>query len=272
MDEFVQNYVLSLMTFYYTQYSTAFKYYRAEKEKEISDLLKEIKESNLDQNHLQKCRNQLQKMKEDYKIHFDENKANLAEIKKRATYLRNYFQDTENNKLKTIEGIFQTFMFEYLYKFEKIHTISYMGNYSDMAVILNQLELSKFKMFKEITAELSQNKTTKALKWCQINRSALKKNKLNFEYKLLANKIIEFLGMQRDDKFILDFIQKELASSTSDLEELYFCLKLILERPKIMKVPYDLSWEAILKDFYKIFFEIEGFDRNYFFENILQVS
>ena len=272
MDEFVQNYVLSLLTFYYTQYSTAFKYYRAETEKEISELLKQVKESNLDENFLASSKDALIKIKEKYKKHNEKNKANLQDLKKRAEYLKQYFEDSEENKLKKIEGMFQTFMFEYLYKFEKVHTMVYLGNYPEMSAVLNQLELSKFKIFKDIAAELSQGKSEKALKWCQINRSALKKNKINFEYKLLTNKVIEYITMQKDDSFILDFIQRELSSSTVDMEELYFCLNIALEKPKSVKVPYELSWESILEDFYKLFFDIEGFDRSYFFENIIQVS
>ena len=47
---------------------------------------------------------------------------------------------------------------------------------------------------------------------------------------------------------------------------------MVIELDSTTKIQDNYSWKEIKKDFYNIFFEIEGYEKKFVFENILQLG
>ena len=272
MEEFIQNFQISNMQYNFTQFSSSFKFSKTMLEKKISNILKELNESGIDKEVIDTSKEQLSEIKEEFLNDIEENGKNLRTMKAKALRMKEFFKSEKEEKEKKAEEIFQTFIFEYLYKFEKLGTSNFLENFKNLKAVKNGLEFSKYNLFKQIINDLKEKKMDRALDWCRHNRSALKKQNSNIEYRLLANKVINFIKTNKSDSFILAYIQENLSQSTSDTDELFFCLNLMLTRPNKILIPSYLSIDSITQIFHQIFFDIEGFDQNFFFENLLHIG
>ena len=272
MEEFVINYFVSQITSYYTQYSNFFKYYKVEKEKQISEILQNLSNNQFNNTNILISKSKCEKTKNDFIKNFERNTKRVEKIKKIILKIKKYLKSEKEKKEKIIQKIFFSSIFEYLYKCENLHTINYFNNFPMLKKNFEKIDFSKYSLFKKIKEDLKNSKILSALKWCQKNRSKLKKKKLNLEYKLLITKLIEKIKKKEDEKQILFFIQNDIKNSTIEISELFFAISLFLNSKNSFEIPEKFSFKNIINDFYNFFFQIEGFSRNYFLENILKLG
>ena len=132
-----------------------------------------------------------------------------------------------------------------------------------------KIGFDKYEDFKEIMNDFAEEKPDRMLEWCRTNRSKLKKISCNIEYKVLVKLFLK-LKQHTKQKEQLNFIQTQIACVVSDPEEIFSILKCVIndEQDDIEGVS---SWNEISSIFCKVYFEIEGFNKNYFLENLIQV-
>lgn len=66
-----------------------------------------------------------------------------------------------------------------------------MNNFQVLSNIFERLDITKYTLFSSILKELNQKKIDSVLKWCKENKSKLKKNGTNFEYKILLKLLLK---------------------------------------------------------------------------------
>lgn len=273
MNEFVESYYTSQMNLYVTQIVNSFKYSKVCIEKEISDSMNKISKSQVESestSDLSKIKEDLETSKTQFQEAIDKIQQKLVLIRKTSEEFKQFLKMSKSDKDVLAQKIFMGFLYEYLYKFEMSTTITFLKNFQDCNEVLFQIGLEKFNSFKEITEELNEQKTDKLLNWCRTNRSKLKKLKCNLEFKIQAKVFHQQREFGKSDE-ILEFVQNRISTLTTDSDEIYSILRYLLNEKKL-ESPSDLSWQSINSDFCRYYFEIEGFNKNYFLENLIQVD
>ena len=270
MEEFVQSYYVSQMNLYATQISNQFRYSKSALEKDISHTMTHLSSDNFDpQNDLKSLKESILKAKVHFLEMLEQNKPKLQLIRQTGENLKAFLKMNKEEKAVLSQRIFFVFLFEYLFKFEMKSTISFLKNFETNSSLLSDYGLEKYHNFREIAADLELNKPARLIDWCRCNRSKLKKLKCNLEFRVQA-KILSEQSQIFTQNETLEFIQTKIAPLASENEEIFSVLKYLLSEEKI-EIPESLAWQNITSDFCKFYFEIEGFNKNYFLENIVQV-
>lgn len=206
-------------------------------------------------------------MKENFLRSFEANKRLLFRIKEVVQRGSLYIQGSPEFKKSSIESIFISYIYEYLYKYQKLNTIKYMNQNASFEEIFQKIEISNYSQFNQIVDQLKRKDCTDAIEWAFKNRPKLKKINSDFEYQVLFLHLLNMLNEKKDSKQLLAFIQDSISQSTTDLDKIFACLQFCLVKKQ--PVLPSITFEEVLKEFYRIFFTIEGYDQSLFFENII---
>ena len=270
MEEFIQSYYVSQMNLYATQISNQFRHAKSSLEKDISQTMTHLSTDQLDsKSEIKSLKESVLKAKQHFIEMLDHNKPKLQLIRQTAEDLKTFLKMNKGEKSVLSQRIFFIFLFEYLFKYEMKSTICFLKNFETNSTIFSDYGLEKYQKFREIAADLELNKPGKLIEWCKSNRSKLKKLKCNLEFRVQA-KILSEESLALNQNEILEFIQNKIAPLSSENEEIFSLLKYLLSDERI-EIPESLAWANIMSDFCKFYFEIEGFNKNYFLENMIQV-
>lgn len=79
---------------------------------------------------------------------------------------------------------------------------------------------------------------------------------------------------ERKKKRLLIFLQEKIKPLTSDDEILFNCSKMIIRKPQRAEIDskHSILLKKITQTFYRVFFIVEGYNRNFVLESVLSVS
>jgi hypothetical protein len=135
---------------------------------------------------------------------------------------------------------------------------------------------------KQIQDELKVNVIDKLELWISHCKSKLRKigSKLELEvclirYYELFQQIIKSENSENKDSFgnVLIFLQEKIKPLTNDTEILFESSRMIITNPTKVEIELKISdlLKNIKKTFYKVFFVVEGYNRNFILESVLSV-
>lgn len=272
MTDFMINYYVSQMQPLFTELNNFFKYFRAKNEKEVFDVIQKLAAGPYNANLITESIAKLKAARENFIENCEINNKKLQKLNRIGIKLKEFLKGHEEEQKEIIQSVFHLFILEYLHKNDKPQTIEFFKHVPSIYSVEKDLDLSKFILYKTILDEIQNEELVFALKWCEGNRSKLRRLKITFEYKLLVHEILAMV--KRDTPMIeaLEFVQNSVQLVADSTEDIYFCVRIVLEGKSFQLSREDLAWDSIVAEFSRIFFLIEGFDPNFFWENILKIG
>lgn len=273
MDEFIESYYVAQMKLEETQLANSFKFFRSNVEREVSAAMTALSVQSVDElPNLSIILKTLTVAKEQFLQGMKDNNAKISLIKKTADKLKAYQAMKPEERTTVMQKIFLTFLVEYLFKHEMKSTIMFLKSFQKADDNFMDSGLEKYQTFKEIASDLALKQTDQLAEWCRANRSKLKKLKSNLEFRVHARKFYELI-QSGEQKEALPFIQNKITGLASDSDELFSLLRIMMTDGETnVEMPPSLSLQALTSEFCKLYFEIEGFNQNYFLENLIAVS
>lgn len=271
MDQFIESYYVAQITLHATQLTNSFKYFRSNVEREVSAAMTLLSVQSVDEMpNLLSLTQTLTAAKEQFLQGLNENQAKIKLIRATAEKLKAYQGMTQEQRTAVMQKIFLSFLVEYLFKNEMKSTITFIKSFQKVDDNFMDSGLEKYQTFKEIASNLALKKTDQLAEWCRANRSKLKKLKSNLEFRVHARNFYELIqtGQEKD---LLPYIQNKITGLTNDPDELFSLLRLLMTDVDAA-MPAEFSLQALTSEFCKFYFEIEGFNQNYFLENLIVVS
>lgn len=273
MDEFIKAYYAAQTGLYVNQIVNNFKYLKANLEKEVSGVMKAVALGVDGQSvELDKVSQELERERTRFGEAMGEHRVRLRLVKETAEMMKEFLGMNEKAKAKVLEKIFSSFLLEYLFKLEMSSSITFMRNFQGKGEHFMDAGLEKYQNCREIAMDLANNNTEKLAEWCRVNRSKLRRAKSGLEFKVHTREFYQLAITGRTDKEgLLEFVQTQLIGLTSDLDSVYQLVEVLMTGDEL-SVPRDYSIASLSSEFCRLYFEIEGFNKNYFLENLVCVS
>lgn len=271
MDEFINSYYVAQMTIGATQIANNFKYFKANVERDVSAAMAQMSSQNADESlDMAKMAGEVSKTRAQFVEGVQTYLNKMKLIRKIAEQLKVFLGMPPDKRKEIFHKIFLTFLMEYLFKHKMRSTIHYLKNFQASGEDFMDSGIEKYQSFIEMAKNLDQGKTERLADWCRANRSKLKKLKSNLEFKVHARRFYE-LAVEGKAAELLPFLQNKISSLTGDPQLICPLLEVIMgELPT--EIPPNYSIKMLTSDFCQFYFEVEGFNRNYFLENLISVG
>lgn len=271
MDEFVHAYYVAQMGLYVTQIVNHFKFLKASVEKEVSGAMAAVSlAADAHAADLETQAKELAKARERFAEAVELNRGRLRLVRVNAEKLRDFLGTEAEQKAGVLERIFSSFLAEYLFKHEMRSTLGYLHAFYGPAEQILELGLEKYQNCREIALDLAHNSTAKLSQWCRANRSKLRRAKSDLEFKVHARQFYQMVP-GADTAAMLELLQTHLAGLTVDPDAVFELVRVLMAGEPV-PMPRQCSIQSLTSEFCCLYFEIEGFNKNYFLENLVAVG
>lgn len=251
-----------------------FKSHKKTVEKETSAIIKELIDSRTKSfgsaseaaQHFKGLKEKLQGLRQSLQT-FDKVEEDLMALlgKRVATLSSIESIDPSSDKLENAKGI-DTFI--------DLLITDFKARQDSMVPGEQPLEWKTYQLSKQIHADLSEEKTTSALEWCQTHRSKLQKCNTVFEFRLREAEFIKILQTQGSIA-AMNYLQDYLKEYDSEwiprlklLGKAIFYGQSASKRPELADL-FTSPWKDLQELFLDALFQVQGITRTSLLETLL---